>query len=213
MRKNLILSLLLGSLLVLPLSAQAAFKCWTNKDGVRECGNAVPPEYAQQQSETINERGQTVERQQRAKTAEELEQEHQREAEEARIKAEEERRLEEQRNHDRVLLATFLTEEDIIQARDRKLSSIDAGIELNRLTIDKLEGDLEREQKRAENYRRKEQETPESLQQAIDSLERQIADKKRYISSQQVERERLVEEYARDLERFRELKAAGRQLR
>lgn len=213
MRKTLTLSLLLGSLLALPLSAQAAFKCWTNKDGVRECGNAIPPEYAQQESMTINERGQTIERQQRAKTAQELEQERQREAEEARIRAEEERRLEEQRNRDRVLLATFLTEEDIIQARDRKLSAIDAGIELNRLTIDKLQGDLEREQERAESYRRKEQELPESLQQAIDSLNRQIADKERYINSQQEDRAKLEQDYARDLERFRELKASGRQLR
>jgi len=213
MRKNLTLSLLLGSLLVLPLSAQAAFKCWTNKDGVRECGNAIPPEYAQQESVTINERGQTVERQQRAKTEKELEEERRRAAEEARIRAEEERRLEAQRNHDRVLLATFLTEEDIIQARDRKLTAIDAGIELNRLTIDKLEGDLEREQKRAESYQSKDEELPENLQLSIDSLERQIADKNRYIRSQQEERESLVEEYARDLERFRELKASGRQLR
>ena len=36
------------ALLALPPMAGAGIKCWTNNDGVRECGNAVPPEYAQQ---------------------------------------------------------------------------------------------------------------------------------------------------------------------
>ena len=48
-------------------------KCWHNKDGVRECGNAVPPEYAQQQSEEKDKSGLTVKTQERAKTQEELE--------------------------------------------------------------------------------------------------------------------------------------------
>ena len=46
-RRLLILSLLLSGALATPF-ANAGIKCWTNKDGVRECGNAVPPEYAQQ---------------------------------------------------------------------------------------------------------------------------------------------------------------------
>ena len=32
---------------LLPLPASAGIKCWTNDDGVRECGNTVPPKYAQ----------------------------------------------------------------------------------------------------------------------------------------------------------------------
>ena len=57
--------------LLLPFHAHA-FKCWTNNEGVRECGNVVPPEYAQQKTRTINERGITTEVKERAKTKEEL---------------------------------------------------------------------------------------------------------------------------------------------
>jgi hypothetical protein len=32
------------------LTADAAIKCWTNKEGVKECGDTVPPEYAQLRS-------------------------------------------------------------------------------------------------------------------------------------------------------------------
>ncbi|MEW6647505.1 MAG: hypothetical protein AB1450_09925 [Pseudomonadota bacterium] len=78
--------------LAIPGSALAAIKCWTNKEGVRECGNVVPPEYAQKETRTVNERGITVEVKERAKTAEELEQERvAKEAEEARVREEKKR--------------------------------------------------------------------------------------------------------------------------
>ena len=53
-------------------SAEAAIKCWTNKEGVRECGNAVPPEYAQQAHEEKSTSGMTIKRTERSKTPEEL---------------------------------------------------------------------------------------------------------------------------------------------
>ncbi|MGM0594982.1 MAG: hypothetical protein ACQETD_10640, partial [Pseudomonadota bacterium] len=91
--------------------------------------------------------------------------------------------------------------------------AIDATIEVTRITIDKLEADLEKEQKRAAGYERKGREIPENLQQAIDSLERQIADKRGFIESKEEEKARLKEKYERDIERFRELKELGRRLR
>ncbi len=195
--------------LTLPLTSQAAIKCWTNKEGVRECGNAIPPEYAQQKSETIDNRGLTVDVQERAKSKEEIEAERQRQAEEERRKKEEEKRREEQARHDRVLLSTFLSEKDIIDSRDRKLSAIEANIELNRITIEKLKEKLDEEHSRAERYQKQNKEVPENLQQAIDSLDSQIEDKQQYITSKEEEMKKLKEKYDRDLKRFRELKGSG----
>lgn len=207
------LLLFIAGVLALPLSAQAAFKCWTNKDGVRECGNAVPPEYAQKQSETINERGITVDVQERAKTREELEQAKKQEEEEKRLQQEEEKRRKQQETYDRVLLSTFLSEQEILESRDRKIASIDASIELTHITIDKLTKDLERERKRAANLERKGKSIPENMQKSIDSLQRQIADKQSYIQAKEQEKDDLKQKYAKDMERFRELKADGRRLR
>ena len=50
----------------------AGIKCWTNKEGYKECGNAVPPEYAQQGHTELNKQGLVVDQQERAKTPEEL---------------------------------------------------------------------------------------------------------------------------------------------
>ena len=35
--------------LTLSGTAQARMKCWTNNEGVRECGNSIPPEFAQKE--------------------------------------------------------------------------------------------------------------------------------------------------------------------
>jgi hypothetical protein len=201
------------SALALPLGAQAGIKCWTNSDGVRECGNMVPPEYAQKETRTLNDEGITTEVKARAKTPEELAAERARLEEEKRRQAEEEQRRREQQAYDRVLLSTFLSKEDILRSRDRKLSAIDATIEITRITIDKLNEKLNKEKGRAANLERQGKPIPESLQQDIASLQNQIGDKESYIASKEREKQQLIDKYAADLKRFLELKADGRTLR
>jgi hypothetical protein len=206
-----LLSLLLCGSLLLPLSSQAAIKCWTNHEGVRECGNMVPPEYAQQETRTIDKQGITTDIQERAKTPEELEAARKKAEEEKRIKAEEEARRKKQAAYDRVLLSTFLSEQDIMRSRDRKLSSIDASIEITRITIDKLQEKLDGEKKRAASLERSGKPVPERSKKDIDNLKKQIAEKNNFIASKGVEKQQLIEKYDADLKRFRELKSDGRQ--
>jgi hypothetical protein len=209
----LLLSLLFCSTLTVPLSSHAGIKCWTNKEGIRECGNMIPPEYAQQESRTLNERGMTIDVKQRAKTQEELEAERLRHAEEKRRQAEEEQRRKEQQTYDRVLLSTFLSEEDIVRSRDRKVSAIDATIEVTHITIDKLQEKLGKEKGRAANLERQGKPIQKGLQRDMESLQKQINNKQSYIASKEREKQQLIDKYASDLERFRELKAEGRTLR
>jgi len=215
-----ILFLAILSTLAMPLSSVAAIKCWTNNEGVRECGNMVPPEYAQQESETINEQGITTDIKERAPTKEELEvRRQQQEAEAKRLEEQkrqqalEEKRRKEQEAYDRVLLSTFLNEKELLNSRDRKLSAIDATIEITRISIDKLEENLGSEKTRAANFERQGKPIPERSQEDIDSLQKQIDDKRNYIASKEREKQELIDKYAADLKRFRELKAEGRHLR
>ena len=215
-----LLSLVFSVALALPLASEAGIKCWTNRDGVRECGNAVPPEYAQQETRTINKRGITTGISERAPTKEELaEQQRQLEAEQLRLEEEEaqraleEERRKEQANYDRVLLSTFLNEEEILRSRDRKLVSIDATLELTRITVEKMQDKLETEKSRAANYERRGKDLPERTREDIESLQKQITDKLGYIESKQKEKQALLDKYQADIVRFRELKASGRRLR
>lgn len=212
--KSLLLSLALSGALALPLASEAAIKCWTNKDGVRECGNAVPPEYAQQETRTINKRGITTDITERAPTREELEeQERKQEAERLRLEEEQrqlalkEQRRKEQTAYDRMLISTYLNEEEILRSRDRKLVSIDAMIELTRITIEKLQDKLNSEKAHAANLERQGRALPERTQEDIESLQKQIEGKQSYIASKENERQALLDKYEADMARFRELKA------
>ncbi len=79
----LALSILGLSLTIAPLQADAGIKCWTNKEGIRECGRTVPPEYAQKGYTERSDSGVKVKEITRAKTAEEIEQQRLEEARKA----------------------------------------------------------------------------------------------------------------------------------
>lgn len=192
--------------LALPGSAFAAIKCWTNKDGVRECGNVVPPEYAQQETRTVNPRGITVEVRERAKTAEELEQERAAKEEEERRVAEEQKRRQEQAAYDRMLLSTFTTEQELLASRDRATGAIDATIEITNATITSLNRKMDELKRRAAGLERAGNPIPADLKDDMASLEKQIDDKKDYIESKKQEKEQLLLKYENDARRFRELK-------
>lgn|GEM_PF-1076356 len=120
------------------LDASAGIKCWTNKEGVRECGNAVPAEYAQQGHTKFNAQGVAVGHRKRAKSQAEF-------AEEERIKkAEEDRKRQEAEKADRVLLDTFSSEDDLVFAREGKVSAIEAQIQLTESHIQKIQANLDR---------------------------------------------------------------------
>jgi hypothetical protein len=207
--KSLLALLLVTPLLLTSNSAVAKIVCWTNDEGIRECGNAVPPEYAQKEVRTIDKRGMTTEIKERARTPEEIAAEQARLAEEKRLAAEEEERRKAQENYDRVLLSTYLSEEDIIRSRDRQSASFDATIEITRITIDKLNEKLQAEKKKAANYERKGKKLPKRMQQDIDSLQQQIDAKNNFIQSKEEEKRKLHEKYEADMARFRELKKHG----
>jgi len=199
-------ALFLALSLALPGSALAAIKCWTNKEGVRECGNVVPPEYAQQETRTINPRGITVEVKERAKTAEELEQERAAKEEEERRLAEEKKRQQDQLAYDRMLLSTFSSEQELFASRDRASSAIDATIEITGATITSLNRKLDDLKRRAAGLERAGNPIPDDLKGDMAALEKQIEDKKDYIENKKQEKEQLLLKFDNDVRRFRELK-------
>lgn len=203
--KRLLLTLLTISF-YFPISALSAIKCWTNNEGVRECGNYIPPKYSQQESRTINNRGLTTDIQNRALTDEERAVLREKEEQE-RIKREaEELARQQQAAYDRVLLATFLTTDDIIKARDRNLEVIDGYISNTNSAISKLEFSLNQARKDAANSERRGQIIPESTLQKISNLEQEIATKKEFIATREEEKETLRQKYDEDYKRFVELK-------
>lgn len=183
------------------LPAAAAIKCWTNSEGVRECGEAVPPEFAQQGHETIKESG-VVQETGRAKTPEELAEEERKAAEAAEVAAE----AKEKARQDSILLATFSTVEDIERVRDEQIAALDATINVTKTRTTKIQQDLDKRIEAAAAEERAGKAPNEALLKDIESLRRQVENNGQFIESKHQEQETIRQQYGAKIQRFKELK-------
>jgi hypothetical protein len=178
-------------------------KCWTNNEGVRECGNILPPEYAQQGHEEINERGLTIKTNQRAKTPEEIEAQRQ---EQERLDAQ--RKLdEEQAKRDRILLATYATEYDMRLAHKGKVASVDSQIIHAEHLVKKLKERLVELIQNAANQERNGKKVSEETLKKIEIVKLQITEQKDFIESREQEKALINSRFEDELAHFRRLKS------
>lgn len=183
------------------LPAHGAIKCWTNNEGVRECGEKVPPEFAQQGHQVIKESG-AVEETARAKTPEELEEEKLRTEAEAKAKLE----TEDKARQDATLLATYTSTEDIERARDVQITYLESTINDYKTRNARTQKDLDKRIEAAAAEERAGKAPNEALLKDIESLRRQVANNDKFIETKHQEQESIRQEYAGKIERFKELK-------
>ena len=138
-------------LALLPLGALAAEKRttnvykWVDSEGVTHFGDSVPAEYAEIERQIVNDHGITVGVLHAKKTeeqiAEDLRQEELRHAREL------------QRRQDQALLATYLSVDEILLHRDRRVELFQAQARVTELYLSNLKRRLEKLQLEASNYR------------------------------------------------------------
>lgn len=189
----------------LPTQA-AAIKCWTNKEGVRECGESVPPEYSQQGHEVIK-KGMVVDETEAAKTPEELEEEKR----QAEIEAAKQQQLVEERRQDKVLLATFTNVADIERVRDEQIEALEAQIRVTQSRNEKIQQDLDKRIAAAAAEERAGKEPNEALRKDIESLKRQISNNDDYIAQRRKEQDGIRADYEAKISRFKELTGTATQ--
>ncbi|MDM8546051.1 hypothetical protein QUF61_06120 [Candidatus Venteria ishoeyi] len=118
-------------------------KCWTNEDGIMECGNVIPQQYVKEKHEIRNDSGDVVEVIQRDKTEAEIKALI--EAEQQRF--EQEKKDKRQAEEDRRLLDLYPTENDIILARDSQLMRIEQGIRITKGQLKSYQNTLKNQRK------------------------------------------------------------------
>ena len=183
---NLIILLIL-SMLILANGVNARMKCWTNSEGVKECGDTVPPEYTQQGYKELSKEGIVKDETKRVKTKEELEKER----EKARAVAKEKEKARQKRTHDKMLLETYNTIDDINDAKEQKIQAIESTIKYNKKRIIKLQYMIDNEEKSdADNQ----------------TLKQQIAENEKYIEYKIDEQKEIEKTYFEYITRFKELK-------
>jgi hypothetical protein len=191
------------TLLSFSMSAQARIVCWTNKDGVRECGDKVPPEYAQTDRQELSKQGLVVDEKERAKTEEELAEERR----QAELQAEQDKIAQEEARRDKILLDTFSNIDDIEMTRDGKIAAIQTSISLTETRNQKLQAELGKLVEQAANEERAGRTITEDLEKDIESLRRQTKTNDDFIAEKRKEQDEVTKDSARDVERFKELKA------
>jgi hypothetical protein len=191
---------------LLPLPVSAGIKCWTNDEGVRECGNTVPPKYAQKAHRELTEEGITVSTTARARSKEELQSER---AEAARLKTirmEEERRIRQRKAKDRILLSTFTTENELAIAHEGQVAAIDIRINHTNRILDQLERSLEQLHTQAAKLERRGKSITPELQTRIAKIEQNMQDSHTFIERRRRQKAEMDAQYSEDVARYRELK-------
>ena len=196
---NLIIFFILCEM-ILANHVSARMKCWTNSEGIKECGDKIPPEYIQQGYQELSKGGIILEEKERIKAREELE----KAKKEAEIIAREKEKERNEKIHNKMLLETFASIEDIETARDQKIEAIESTIKITQKRIIKLQYLLDDEL--SQNSLDKQIDGDDKKFNNAESLEEQISANKKFIKNKIDEQIRTKKTYTKYISRFKKLK-------
>jgi chromosome segregation ATPase len=181
---------------------------WVDEEGNVHFGDAIPPEQVKSKHSTLSESGKEIESMEKQKSAQELERERQlvkqKEEEEKRKAADQERIKKEQRAYDQVLLQTYASEQDLINMRDRQISTIEGTITLSESNVKKLEAQLEKITKEA-NSADPNSEIGKKVLEELKDARQQLIEYQQFVSNRRAEQDKIRSQFNRDLQRLREL--------
>lgn len=199
-----IFSITLLSILLVAASMDLSARTyrWTDAEGNVHYSDRLPAEHIKGARSHLDNQGIETKRIDAAKTKEELA----REAELRQLRAAEKRLIEEQREKDLVLVRTFRNEDDILMARDGKLTSIDTSIQIDRSNIYRLKLKLAGMQKNAADIERQGRKVSNNYLKEIENTRKMLKEAHANIIRQEQHKESIRDKHNADLQRFRELK-------
>lgn len=199
-----------AALLVLAAPARAADTTthqsysWLDKNGERHYGDAVPPEYAQQERRVLNNQGVEVQRVDAGKNAQQQADERKRQ-----------QAIDDKAQHDHFLLTTYTSTKDIERLRDERLDQIDGQIRATVAYIDSLDARLKALQARAllfkpYNTKPDARRMPDDLAEQLVRASNEVKTQHRSMDRHQQEQTSVRAQFEADIARFRELTVASR---
>ena len=203
MRKLIVISALVAlSSTAAARDEQKLYK-WTDAEGNVYYSDSVPAEFAERPKEVLNEQGVAVEELEGKKTEEQLEQE--RREREVRVAQELQQRA------DQALLATYLSVEEIVMHRDRRVELFQAQSRVTELYLKNLARRLESIRNEASRYQPYSQDPnapmiPEDLAKDLRETKDTIARHENNLKKYERNEREIIERFDRDISRFRILK-------
>lgn len=194
--------------LILPFAATAAAQerpvyKWTDEDGIVHYGDSIPPQYAEQPKQVLNDQGVTVGHLEGKKTAEQIEAEAR--ARELAVQQELQHRA------DQALLATYVNVDEIIMHRDRRVELFQAQARVTELYLRNTQRRLDSLERDARQFRpySSDPDAPmisdelvSDIRDARLAIQRQEKNLEEYRQSQQ----QIISRFEGDISRFKALK-------
>ncbi|MDE2220133.1 MAG: DUF4124 domain-containing protein [Gammaproteobacteria bacterium] len=174
---------------------------WVDKNGERHYGDAVPPEYAQQERRVLNNQGVEIQRVDAEKNAQQQAEERKRQ-----------QAIADRAQHDRFLLTTYTSTKDIERLRDERLDQIDGQIKATIAYIESLDARLKTLQQRALNYKPYNtkpdaRRMPDDLAEQLVRASNEVKTQRRSMDRRQQEQLTVRAQFEADIARYRELTA------
>lgn len=182
-------------------SAQTVYK-WVDEDGEVHYSHSLPPERSDDAHEQLASDGRITARVERAPSREERE----RLAEQLAREADEEERARIRASQDRLLLAAYPSEEDLVRNMEAELDQIDSERLSVETSLESARGYFSELVTRAAELERRAEEVPQELAGRIQSARRTIQRLAEQLSRVNERRARKEEAYQADLERYRALR-------
>jgi Domain of unknown function (DUF4124) len=202
--------LLIGSVDAAPEKGSKVYK-WTDEKGEVHYGDAVPPQYADQDQTILNRQGVAVGAIAGRHSAEQVAADDAARAADAAARETQQRRMQ----HDRNLIATYLSTDEIETLRDRRLDILDGQARVLAQYVEQLKNRENQLEVRMQHFRPYAASPtapalPEALaEEAVHTVD-DLKAQERALLAKREEVERTRAQFADDLKRFQELKDAGR---
>ena len=202
MRKLIIIAAALLTAQVAAAQDTKVYK-WVDADGITHYGDSIPAEFAEYPKQVLNDHGVAVENLDGKKTEEQLEAE----------RLETERRVAQalQQRADQALLATYLTVDEILMHRDRRIELFQAQSRVTELYLTNLGDRLDNLRGAASNYKPYSENSdapmiPEDLAEDLRVTKKTIQRHQRNLKKFQTDEQQIVARFAGDISRFKTLK-------
>ena len=174
---------------------------WVDENGQVHYSNQLPPEATQRKREVINDQGRTLKVYRAPLTPEEKVEE----ARLAELEARKKELAEKRANHDRSLLVTYSSKEDMYPVRDAKISAIESLIQVTDSRISSMQSRLLELTEEAAGYERSGKQLPASLLSRISILRKQIERNQDFAKDKKREIEDIRLQFESDVRRYIEL--------
>jgi hypothetical protein len=199
--QNLILRIFLVSLLFSAATETVLAKKmyrWVDENGNTYFSDLIPPDQSHYQRDSLSKSGRVLEVTEKAKTREQMELEKKL----LYLRKAQEKLIERQIVHDRLLLSTYDSKDDMVKAINDKNQTLDTQKKVLDGTAWRLNKQLEDQQRKAAEFERNAQKVPLQLLQDIKSTQAQISDNETAINAHITKHIKIAKEDNADVERY-----------